>query len=155
MQQRDALGYEKRDANWKGIFYSVAGLFAVLILVDVVVHFIIKDFEKSPRPADQYSGSVRSDAARAMQSPYPKLQVSPPADLAHFREEETTALTTYGWVDQQKGIVRVPIDRAMDLVLQRGLPARQPGEHGKAGASSYELQQQRPNAKQPEIGGQP
>jgi hypothetical protein len=83
------------------------------------------------------------------------LQVSPPDDLAKFRAEEAAALNSYGWVDQDKGIVRMPIDRAMDLVLQRGLPARQPSERGKTGPSTYELQQQRPNSPQPEVGGKP
>ena len=32
--------------------------------------------------------------------------------------------TTYGWVDQQKGVVRIPIAQAMDLVVKKGLPVR-------------------------------
>jgi hypothetical protein len=133
----------------------VAGLFVVLVLVDVVVHFILVDFRKSPAPSDRYSGTIRADQARAAQSPFPKLQVSPAVDLAKFRTEEAAALDNYGWVDKDKGIVRIPIDRAMDLVLQRGLPARQPGQPGKAGPSTFDLQQQRPNSPQPEIGGRP
>ena len=39
-----------------------------------------------------------------------------------MQEEQT--LNSYGWVDQQAGVVRIPIDRAMDLLAQRGLPTR-------------------------------
>ena len=47
-----------------------------------------------------------------------------PADaLAALRAEETHTLTTYGWVDAQAGIVRIPIDRAMELLVARGMPS--------------------------------
>src|SRR5262245_15183948 len=56
--------------------------------------------------------------------PQPQLQQTPVLDLRAIREAEETTLTTYGWVDQQKGVVRIPIDRAIDLLAARGLPAR-------------------------------
>ncbi len=56
--------------------------------------------------------------------PNPKLQVVPRAELEGYREADRELLTTYGWVDKHNGVVRIPIDRAMDLVLQRGFPAR-------------------------------
>jgi hypothetical protein len=33
-------------------------------------------------------------------------------------------LQSYGWIDQQKGVVRIPIERAMELTAERGLPVR-------------------------------
>ena len=41
-----------------------------------------------------------------------------------FRAEEDKLMNGYSWVDQAHGIVRIPIDRAMDLAVQRGFPAR-------------------------------
>jgi hypothetical protein len=153
IQSADAVGYEKRDANAKGIFLSVVGLFVVLVLVNFIVHWIIKDFRNSPAPSDRFSGSVRTQPMEAGQATYPRLQISPPVDLKKFREEEATKLDSYGWVNQTAGVVRIPIERAMDLVLQKGLPTRQNGKHGKAGASTYEMQLQRPNYQQQETGG--
>jgi len=40
-------------------------------------------------------------------------------------DAEQRTLTTYGWVDRNAGIVRIPIDEAMRLTTQRGLPARE------------------------------
>jgi hypothetical protein len=40
--------------------------------------------------------------------------------------QEDAVLTTYGWVDRQSGVVRVPIDVAMQRILEQGLPVRQP-----------------------------
>ncbi|MGZ4964857.1 MAG: hypothetical protein ACXWIU_04760 [Limisphaerales bacterium] len=152
-QHVDAVGYEKRDANAKGIFLAVLGLFIALALVDLIVHWIVSDFRKSPTPGDRFSGSVRQRQAAATEPVYPRLQISPPADLSKLREEEAQELNTYGWINQTAGVVRIPVDRAMELVLQKGLPAREKGQPGRAGVSSYELQLQRAKDKQPETGG--
>jgi hypothetical protein len=57
--------------------------------------------------------------------PQPNLQVHPREDLKQMRAREDQILSTYGWVDKNKGVVRIPIDRAMDLLAQRNLPSRQ------------------------------
>jgi hypothetical protein len=54
----------------------------------------------------------------------PKLPLGEPSYLQHYRKTEETTLTTYGWIDQNAGVVRIPIDRAKALVLEKGLPAR-------------------------------
>ena len=59
--------------------------------------------------------------------PLPPILSTPVTDLAEMRAAEQRALTSYGWVDQQKGIVRIPIDEAMKLTLQRGLPVQAAG----------------------------
>ncbi len=54
----------------------------------------------------------------------PPYRSTPVVDLADMRTAEQRTLTSYGWVDQQKGIVHIPIDVAMKLTLQRGLPVQ-------------------------------
>ena len=56
--------------------------------------------------------------------PTPRLQMTPKEDLLDFRAAERTALSSYGWVDRHKGIVRIPVADAMKLTLERGLPFR-------------------------------
>jgi hypothetical protein len=56
--------------------------------------------------------------------PEPRLEVSPRANLAELRAAEEKALGTYGWVDKEKNTVRIPIERAMEIMAERGLPAR-------------------------------
>lgn len=63
--------------------------------------------------------------------PDPKLEEDERGQLNGIRLAEENALYSYGWVDQQAGTVRIPIDRAMDLLVERGLPVRQ----GAAGQS--------------------
>ena len=54
----------------------------------------------------------------------PRLQVRAPQDLEQYKGAQEDILKTYGWVDQKAGFVRIPIDRAMDILLQKGLPVR-------------------------------
>src|SRR5579883_1723321 len=56
--------------------------------------------------------------------PEPRLQQAPITDLKEMRAAEDKILNGYGWIDQQHGIVRVPIDRAIDMLAQKGLPSR-------------------------------
>jgi hypothetical protein len=56
--------------------------------------------------------------------PAPRLLVHEPQNLDAFRKHETEVLTTYGWVDRNTGAIRMPIDRAKDLLLERGLATR-------------------------------
>lgn len=56
--------------------------------------------------------------------PEPRLLTDEPTALREFRAGEATRLHEYGWIDQAAGSVHIPIDRAKDLLLQRGLAAR-------------------------------
>jgi hypothetical protein len=56
--------------------------------------------------------------------PRPRLQTSPRMDLEQLRQSENRVLNGYGWVDRDAGTVRIPIDRAMELLVQRGPPFR-------------------------------
>jgi len=57
--------------------------------------------------------------------PQPRLEERPALELKAFRDAEDHELNSYGWVDQKNGVVHIPIDRAIDLLAQRGLPSRQ------------------------------
>jgi hypothetical protein len=54
--------------------------------------------------------------------PEPRLQRLPFVDIEKLRSEEDAALNGYGWVDQEKGIVHIPIRDAMEILVKRGLP---------------------------------
>ena len=58
--------------------------------------------------------------------PEPRLEPYPLAPRLKLRAEEEETLTSYGWVDKNRGLVRLPIERAMELLVQRGLPPAKP-----------------------------
>jgi len=53
--------------------------------------------------------------------PEPRLQPDPALDMRRMRAEEDQVMRQYAWIDPDKGIVRIPVERAMELVAQRGL----------------------------------
>src|ERR1051325_1528701 len=68
--------------------------------------------------------------------PGPRLLANPSQDLQTMRAGEEFILKNYGWIDRQKGIVRIPIDRAIDMLAQKGLPARAEPNAGQKTATS-------------------
>ena len=59
--------------------------------------------------------------------PTPNLQNQPFKDIYMLRQGEAEKLGSYGWIDKDGGIARLPIDRAMDVMLEKGFPARADG----------------------------
>ncbi len=55
--------------------------------------------------------------------PGPQLQTHAREDLLKLRAAEDATLNSYGWVDRKAGVIHIPIERAMELTAQRGLPA--------------------------------
>jgi hypothetical protein len=113
-------GYEHADADVRSL-YQFGAVLAILIVAVMwaMVHtysFLAKRESLGP-PASPFENQ------RAL-PPQPRLQPHPATDLKHYCEVEQQQLTTYGWLDQHNGLVRIPVDRAMDMVLQKGLPAR-------------------------------
>ncbi len=87
------------EAPQSGFFttaVAVIGGFLIFILILVIAYL-------PNRPAPLPEGT-RTPQERAI-------------ILSEMRAKETAALTTYGWVDQSKGIVRIPIDRAIQLTI--------------------------------------
>jgi hypothetical protein len=68
--------------------------------------------------------------------PSPKLEEDERGQLNGIRMEEEKTLYSYGWVDEKAGTVRIPIERAMDLLVQRGLPVRPPGAANDSSATN-------------------
>ena len=115
-------GYERRDVSVKFFTAVVAGLFAILLLgMSVSLWFENQRIERQRR-ADIPPSPLASTMPDL--PPEPRLQVTPAVDLQKFHAEEDAVLENYEWIDAKSGIVRIPIERAMELTAERGLPAR-------------------------------
>jgi hypothetical protein len=144
--RQDVAGYEPRDADARWIFGVLAGMICCGIVIHIALARISSYMLRRPAPTDAWR-PIRP-AQSAWQPPSPRLQVSPPLQLSQFRASEDLQLTNYGWVNRPAGIVRLPIEKAMDLVLQKGLPARTNGLNAQ-GPSSAELVRERAAQRQP------
>ena len=111
-------GYETRDANVRGVFGFLVVLGIVLVFTALLCWGMFKYFSSS-----QASRTPVSPFAETRQLPTgPQLQVNPRQDLLRFRAQQEHALESYSWESREDGTVRVPIERAMEMLLKQGLP---------------------------------
>jgi hypothetical protein len=116
---------EKPDHEQKDV--DVVSLFTIaflLFLSCVVIFFVVwgmMHYFKVHEPA-KTAGQANLPVATVEEFPRPRLQVKAPLDLAKLRAAEDANLDSYRWIDRNSGTVRIPIDRAMQLLLERGLP---------------------------------
>jgi hypothetical protein len=110
---------EQRDLSLRAIATFAVSL-VVTIVVVLFVSKVIFTWMAQRHAAAQVPPLPVAVSAQA--PPQPRLQVNAPADLHAWRAKEDAQLNSYGWVDRDNGIVRIPINRAMELVAQQGLP---------------------------------
>jgi hypothetical protein len=114
-------GHETRDARVRPIILM---LFVLLIGAGICAFIVYGVFwylaDHPPR-----TGPVNPMAlATHEQMAAPRLDDHPAAELQDILSYEESILNTYGWTDKQAGIVRIPIQKAMDLELQKGFPTK-------------------------------
>ena len=128
--QSESKAYETRDIRLRPLVVFTAGLAVVGIVTYLVIFLLLRLFSgQAAREDAQVAPSSVSRPAPAPGEerlpPEPRIQAAPAADMGALRREEDAILTSYGWVDRQAGVVRIPIDAAMKQVLEEGFPVRQ------------------------------
>jgi len=145
-------GYEHEDLSSRGPFYFMAGL-ALLCLVIYLIVFgmyrLLDRYEAAHQPPVSPMATPEADTRNvthenAQTFPQPRLEENERTQLRQLIEDQDRKLATYDWVDKNKGTVRIPIDRAMELIVERGLPVRPEGSN--AAQTSAPVKKQTPNA---------
>jgi hypothetical protein len=126
--------HEESDVNVRALLWAVV----IFIAFAFVTHFVLY------MQFHAYARHFRNEASQPLTmmgkpspvpvvprlQPFPNnlppIASTPVTDMAEMRSAEDEALNKPGWVDQQKGIVRLPIETAKQLVVQRGLPVVTP-----------------------------
>ncbi|MCU1284873.1 MAG: hypothetical protein JWO13_1223 [Acidobacteriales bacterium] len=135
-------GHETSDVNIRAIL----AFGAFLVFSAIVIHVLlwgmyrwldVQAEKRNPEPNPMMvqkaaaEGAVPTMTAETEQKtmqrlkatfPEPRLQVDDTRDMNIMREEQNKQLEQYQWMNKETGKVRVPIDRAMELVLEHGLP---------------------------------
>lgn len=112
--------HERKDVDVPALFF-IAFLLLLLGIVIFIVVAAMMHYFKAHEPAVT-EGRANIPETQGEQFPPPRLEVKPGASLAELRAAENADLNSYGWIDRNAGTVRIPIDRAMQLILERGLP---------------------------------
>ena len=111
--------HEERDIQVRLIVLSGVGLVIVTAIVLLVADWLFDDFAAS---RVKVQGPLAPLAEARPLPPEPRLQVAPAQDLQQMRAAEDAVLSSYGWVNEAAGFVRIPIDRAIERVVEQGLP---------------------------------
>ena len=120
----ETSGHEHTDANVWLIVQFAIWLFVSALITHGLMWGMFEWFVKD-----------RTDTAAAVEFPLavqqerrlpagPRLQPIPANEIFEFRQRENAELSEYGWVDRNAGTVRIPIEQAKELLLQRGLTSR-------------------------------
>ena len=112
------IGHETTDVNVWAVGKFAIGLVVVCVVSIALLFGLLKFFQSREET------SVANTVEPTKMFPQPQLQKTPIPDLKAIRAEEDKLLKGYAWVDQPKGVVRIPVDRAIEVLAQRGLPTR-------------------------------
>jgi hypothetical protein len=115
--------HEESDVNVAGVVVFVVVLVVVAVLIQGAVWVLYRQFERTAARSATVEFPLAATAMRRL-PPEPRLQTDPRDDMANLRRMQDEVLDSYAWVDRNAGIVRIPIERAMTLVVERGLPTR-------------------------------
>jgi len=132
--------YERRDIGSAGVLYfllalAVAGVF-VHFVVSGIYSYLDKRTEANQTPMSPLVTNTPTDTRHLpgdykdylkQNFPAPQLEIDERNQLDSIRINEAQVLSSYDYIDKNAGTVRIPIDRAMDLIAQRGLPLRTQG----------------------------
>jgi len=119
--QQSPTGHESRDADIRPIILTAIGLALSVVVVGLIVYGVFQYLAAHPATSVQSSPMTVLDSQIP---PAPRIEEHPAIQIQQLRSQEDRALTTYGWVNKKAGVVRIPIDRAMELQLERGFPTR-------------------------------
>jgi hypothetical protein len=133
--------YERSDIGVSGVIYFLIGLAFACVFAYLAAKGLYWYLDKRSEAAQSPVSPLVTNAEKDTRSippqygndydkylkegfPAPQLETDERTELNNERLREADTLSTYGWVDQNAGTVRIPIDRAMELLAQRGLPVR-------------------------------
>jgi hypothetical protein len=120
-------GHELTDAQPAPVlkFLAFLAVVTVSIAAMIVVFYNYLEGREAREKTARYP--MAAGTARPLPPP-PRLQTYPFQDVKDLRQEEHRLLETYEWVDKNAGVVRIPIERAIEVLAEKGLPYRHPGE---------------------------
>ena len=116
--------HEESDVNVGAIIRYGVGLLVVALVVHVFLWWLFGVYERQNQRARTQAYPMAAGQQNRL-PPSPRFQENPQQELQELRAKQKALLDGYGWVNKEAGIARIPIEDAMKIVVERGLPARE------------------------------
>ena len=116
--------HEESDVNVGAIIRYGIGLLVVGAVIHVFLWLLLGAYERQNERAQTQVYPLAA-GQRDRLPPFPRFQENPQQELQEFRAKQKAQLESYGWVNKEAGVARIPIEEAMKTVIERGLPARE------------------------------
>ena len=138
------VSHELSDLNVGTLAKFIVVLAVSTIVILIGMKLMMNFFQAREIAEEQAPVSRVNPPGTRRLPPMPRLQGAPGSeslpldDMKKFKAEQEAAINSYGWVDKQTGVVRIPIEEAKKLVLERGgqvkspAPAASPAPGGPA-----------------------
>jgi hypothetical protein len=117
LEEAERLGYEPADVNIRGVLGVALG-WSIFVALAAAALIGLTHLFLTLRPPVETSPLARVE----IQPPEPRLEANPQLTLDRVRARGKELLGGFGWVDRDAGIARIPIDRAMAVLAERGWP---------------------------------
>ena len=119
------VAHEEADINVRTVLMFAGGFAVIVLSAALLMGLVFRVLSNQAAASDPQVSPLALPSGQS--PPAPNLLTNEPAGLRKFQAEEADKLHGYGWVDQQGGVARVPIEEAKKLIVQRGLPVRATG----------------------------
>lgn len=134
------LNHETTDISLDGIGKLTIGFVAIVLVISGVMFGTYRLLDRRARAAEAPISKINADRqvvdiasgplmepantleSKGRQPAGPKILTDEPAWQRQIKAHNLELQTTYGWVDKDGGVVRLPIERAKQLIVERGLP---------------------------------
>jgi hypothetical protein len=128
-------GFEREDLGTRGVFIFMIGLAVVAVVIYFIIiglYSFLDKYERSRMATASPLVTSNGAMSRVVKQEYmeqrfkdngvPMLEVNERGQFRDFLTKQENQLNSYGWVDEKAGVAHIPIERAMELMAQRGLP---------------------------------
>ena len=135
-------GHERDAVSHRTIIVSVGSLIAIIAATLLVVHEVADVF----RVEDDVATAHPTRAEPSQPAAEEEFTPDQPEQLHALHQSETERLTMYEWTDKKAGVAQIPIERAIDLLAERGLPPTPPqSEPNKSNQQSSDSETDKPD----------
>ena len=122
-EHNPSVSYEKSEENVRAISSFGIGLAIGIVVVVFAMWALFEWFyAREDRKNPPLPPVLRTEKLQT--PPEPRLQIHPRLDIQALREGEDQILSSYSWIDPTRGIVRIPIEEAINLIAAKGLPSQ-------------------------------